>query len=104
MKIAGIIFSILILSLNAIPCCWESCSEEEPVEEHTGTEQTCSPFLSCGSCVGFVLQEELPEISLYLQPSVTEIKMPENRFFSEFSETIWQPPKPIMNFSFSNKG
>ncbi len=99
MKIAAILFSVLVLALNAIPCCWESCEDEEPVEQHMDAEQNCSPFLSCGSCVGFVLQEDLPEISLYIQPSFSEIEFPEQDFFSEFSETIWQPPKPIMNFS-----
>ena len=94
MKIAGIIFSILILTLSAIPCCWDSCANEEPVEQHTDTEQTCSPFLSCGNCVGFVLQEDLPEISLDIQPTVSEIEFPDQSFFSEFSETIWEPPKP----------
>ena len=94
MKITGIIFSILILTLSAIPCCLDSCTDEEPVEQQTDSERNCSPFLSCGNCVGFVLQENLPKISLYIQPSVSEIEFPEQRFFSEYSETIWQPPKP----------
>lgn len=93
MKIFGIIFSILVFTLNASPCCWDSCADEEPVENHADTEQSCSPFLSCGSCVGFLLQEDLPEISLYHQPSVSEIEFPEQAFYSEFSEVIWQPPK-----------
>lgn len=93
MKIAGIIFSILIFTLNAVPCCWDSCEDEEPVEQHAESEQTCSPFLSCGSCTGFVLQEDVPEICLYMQAPASEIEFPEQRFFSEFSESIWQPPK-----------
>ncbi len=92
MKIAGIILSFLVLTLNAIPC-WDNCGDEEPVEAHADTEQTCSPFLSCGSCVGFVLQEDLPEISLDIQSSVSEIESPEQGFFSEFLESIWQPPQ-----------
>lgn len=98
MKIAGIVFSFLVITLNAIPC-WDSCSDEEPVENHADTEQTCSPFLSCGNCVGFVLQEDLPEINLYTQSSTSEIEFPEEGFFSEFLETIWQPPQTVMTFS-----
>jgi hypothetical protein len=92
MKIAGIILSILVLMLNAVPCCWLGDSNENPVEEHSG-EESCSPFLSCGSCTGFVLQEELPVVNFYSQPSVSEIVFPENPFHSDFSEAIWQPPR-----------
>ena len=98
MKVAGIIFSILVFTLNAVPCCWDNCDDEEAVEQHSDAEQTCSPFLSCGSCAGFVLQEDLPEISIYTPPSVSEIEFPEQLFFSEFSESIWQPPKPNNEF------
>ncbi|MEG9326992.1 hypothetical protein V6B16_03520 [Salinimicrobium catena] len=94
MKIAGIILSILVLMLNAVPCCWDSDSKEEPLEEHSG-EESCSPFLSCGSCTGFALQEELPGIDLYAQPSVSETIFPETPFQSDFSEAIWQPPRFI---------
>ncbi|MFV8839708.1 hypothetical protein [Salinimicrobium soli] len=93
MKIAGIIFSILFLMLNAVPCCADYCSDEEPVEKHSGSEGVCSPFLSCGNCTGFVLQEEFVELPVDIQPSVSKPEFPGKYFRSEFSENIWQPPK-----------
>jgi hypothetical protein len=99
MKIVGIIISIFILALNAIPCCWDSC-EDEPNKEYSKTEESCSPFLSCGNCAGFVLQEDVPQIKLYAQTSLSEIEFPGPSFYSEFSESIWQPPREIMIFRF----
>lgn len=93
MKVFGIIFSLLVLTLNTVPCCWNSCFEEEPVEQHSNADQSCCTFLSCGNCTIFVLQQDMPEISLYIQPSVLEVEFLLNHFYTEFSETIWQPPQ-----------
>jgi hypothetical protein len=63
MKVICIFLSMLIVSLSALPCCYEvdNCNEEielcEKEANHSSQNEEsnppCSPFFSCGSCTGF---------------------------------------------------
>lgn len=98
MKISGVLFSIMVIFLNAVPCCWDTCDEGDAtghVEETSGTADACSPFLSCGSCAGFVLQEDFTEFSYFNSPFNSLDDQEEGSFQSDYSIRIWQPPKEV---------
>jgi hypothetical protein len=88
-----------------VPCCSDDdCNDEiitenadshsqEPKEE--GDCNACSPFLNCGTCIGFVftnLQIDIDEI-LTVEDQFTPVYKPQ--FSDDFFYKIWQPPKII---------
>lgn len=98
MKIVGIFLSVLVILLNGFPCCWDSCSESGDVEDtqsHSETQTACSPFMSCGSCAGFVLEDEEHDLPA-LQPDRKEHSVLTNTWVSsDHLDLIWQPPRSI---------
>lgn len=95
MRTAAVFLSLLVIILNAVPCCWESCDDQTSIEETSESEDFCSPFLSCGSCAGFVIQQfspDLPEIPVFFKPLNEQLEV---SFQSDFSIEIWQPPKQV---------
>lgn len=100
MKILVVFLSLMVIFLNAVPCCWDACAEDEAVvhteENPNSREGACSPFLSCGSCAGFILEQELPEISSSIISTFHTLDKRENPLFnSDYSRIIWAPPKEI---------
>ena len=98
MKAAAVLLSLMVILLNAVPCCWDDCTEDATIEHSEGSaggEDTCSPFLSCGSCTGFVLQQDLPETSCFTSPLGLLDEQEEVSFQSDYSIKIWQPPKKV---------
>lgn len=95
MKTAAILLSLLVLLLNGFPCCWDECSEDEVAAQthEKSTDESCSPFLSCGGCAGFVFHEDLPETSSFTFSFHFENQSREDFLRSEYSTNIWQPPK-----------
>jgi len=88
--------------LSAKPCCADSdCRVTLSLKEnHTKTPSKekecpgCSPFFTCGTCVGFVVNQplsiQLPIVAVddvqhgnvYQQPNIEKVAL-----------SIWQPPK-----------
>ncbi|RFZ85427.1 hypothetical protein DYU05_07470 [Mucilaginibacter terrenus] len=84
------------------PCCSDNCMETAPLQKELAGKslpkekgcQGCSPFFSCGSCAGFVVnnavfytatiarEEPVEHSSAYRQPILKEV-----------AQSIWQPPK-----------
>lgn len=96
MKTVGILLSALVILLNGFPCCWDSCSESgdvEPAQSHPETQNSCSPFMSCGSCAGFVLEDGEPELSAPQPDSREQTALSNSWVSSEHLDLIWQPPK-----------
>jgi len=92
-----------VILLSAKPCCSDKdCGEQVSVKKELAGKtspkekecQGCSPFFSCGSCVGFIVSKPVThtlafvaEIAVrsyvgYLQPNLKEISL-----------AIWQPPQ-----------
>lgn len=96
MKIAAVLLSLMVILLNSVPCCWETCDDASGhVEETSGAADACSPFLSCGSCAGFVLQQEFTDIPSFTLPTIALDEQAEVRFQSDYAIKIWQPPKEV---------
>ncbi|MGF7079435.1 DUF6660 family protein [Mucilaginibacter sp. UYCu711] len=102
MKILYLILSFYVIMLAAKPCCADDCraaagSKKELAGNVPQREKECpgcSPFFTCGSCVGFIISQplsvQLPIVAVdptgygavYQQPDLEEIAL-----------SIWQPPK-----------
>ena len=104
MKIFCFILSVYVLVLSTVPCCADdNCIDETKTEQsnqhshedHQDGCGTCSPFLTCGTCVGFTLTK----FTLTFEPSKVYLKTAllvpfhKNHFTSNFLSKIWQPPK-----------
>jgi hypothetical protein len=102
-KLLCLIFSFYVLLLSAKPCCSDNdcqgeISGKKELAGKTSSRHTecpgCSPFFTCGSCVGFILTKPLtitlPLISesyfklyyVYQQPHLEKVAL-----------SIWLPPK-----------
>jgi len=102
MKILCFILSLQVFYLSIAPCCWDdNCNDEiktEQTENHSNDQQedgcnACSPFLTCGTCSGFIFSNlgvDLKEIFIYNDKFVTFYKF---QFADDFFANIWQPPK-----------
>ncbi|SFC55726.1 hypothetical protein SAMN04487907_105215 [Zunongwangia mangrovi] len=102
MRLVIFFISFLVLSLSSFPCCLlEEVGENSVCIENSSNSQddpssneVCSPFLNCGSCTGFAIQEYLEitfiqdELSLTVLPSYQEL------FKSAYQNPDFKPPKP----------
>lgn len=105
MKIWVTILSITVLFLSTVPCSayakQSECSLEKKCENDSDDcgndcNGKCSPFYSCGSCIGFAINFSFTPISEKLDFSTDEIVQPlsyDKFVYSSFICNIWQPPK-----------
>lgn len=101
MKTLCIILSLYVFALSVVPCCSDDNCDDEIIENHSqepkeeGDCNACSPFLNCGTCIGFVftnLQIDIDEIPAVINQFVPFYKQ---QFSDDFFYKIWQPPKII---------
>lgn len=104
MKTFCLLLSLYIFSLSVVPCCSDdNCNDEiitENVNNHSqenpkeeGDCNACSPFLNCGTCIGFVFtnfQIDIYEIPIIEDKFIANYK---SQFSDDFFDKIWQPPK-----------
>jgi len=100
-KLLCLIFALFVLTLSARPCCADRECEtrevikKEQTQNHSEQDcQGCSPFFSCGSCVGFIAAKpaflsmertfETPERTYvpYVYPDLKDVTL-----------AVWQPPQ-----------
>ena len=81
------------------PCC-DSCDDELSEfhgARHTRSEEEhheCSPFFSCGSCVGFVYLKETEAMESLLGEQREYVFPPYvSSYPKDISGLIWQPPR-----------
>lgn len=105
MKTLCFFMSFYVLFLASAPCCSDDNCNDEIIKEYANSHSqepkdegdcnACSPFLDCGTCIGFVfinLQIDIDEI-----PAVDNKFVPiyKPQFSDDFFYNIWQPPKII---------
>ncbi len=102
MKILCLLSSIYVFCLSTVPCCsGDDCDDEIKTEhtedhshDHTDNDfDTCSPFLTCGACSGFVFSKSgfaFTEVYFHVDKLIT-VYTPQ--FTDDFYANIWQPPK-----------
>jgi hypothetical protein len=101
-KIVSLILAFFILALSSQGCCDDdNCEEEgslaqtEQKHHNDNCDGACSPFFSCGTCIGFTFPNTafyIPENNIDLiEASLVSTYIPQLR--SQFNPAIWQPPK-----------
>lgn len=104
MKVIALFLSIIVITLTVTPCCAfeneEACALEKKEAGNQKQHQTddcckdCSPFYTCGTCIGFVVANKL--VITVVKPEVSPIAY-SNSYFSQeingFYTSVWQPPK-----------
>lgn len=102
MKILCFILSLQVFYLSIVPCCWDdNCNDEiktEQTENHSNDKQedgcnACSPFLTCGTCSGFVFSKLVFYFNKAQFSKSKFIAIYEPQFADDFFAKIWQPPK-----------
>ncbi len=102
MKVFCFVLSLYILSLTAVPCCADDdCNEAVTTEQSAHDNEkhecsNCSPFMNCGSCVGFTFNAFEPPLFKSIISVLREstfIFSTDPNAFSDFSSKIWQPPR-----------
>jgi len=103
MRFFSFILIVLTLLLSSSPCCEgdECCDEtdaacsENAVDNHHSEESanSCSPFMVCGSCNGFVVIADNPDLN-----SESEVTNNQNipyiqLYLVNYNLKFWQPPK-----------
>jgi len=103
-KLLCLLLSLFVVLLSARPCCADNdCREnalavkKELAGKNTSPEKTCpgcSPFFSCGSCVGFIVSKpvthNLRPIAENMDVSYKPYQQPN---LKEIAQAIWQPPQ-----------
>jgi len=89
--------AFFVLLLSTVPCCADNdCADgNHAAQTESTSNETCSPFLTCGVCTGFVFAE----VGLPLKSNATE-KAPRQAghrvlFVEGWHPRIWQPPKIV---------
>ena len=103
MKTACYLLSFLVLFLSTIPsCCEDACDDELATtqsdlnhsdHDYYSSKGSCSPFLTCGSCTGFVMLKSAFELK-ELTPIAVKTRVTYKPSYTDyFAASIWQPPK-----------
>jgi hypothetical protein len=104
-KICITILSFIVLFLSTVPCSAYAKHSECGVEKSCENDShqcgddcngKCSPFYSCGTCIGFTLNFTSVSISQKLEFDTDELVQPlsyDKLVYSSFIGKIWQPPK-----------
>lgn len=104
MKTLCLLLSLYVFSLTVIPCCSDdNCNDEiitENVNNHSqedsrdeGECNVCSPFLTCGTCIGFVFTNLQLDIYEFFALENQFVAIYKSQFSDDFFGKIWQPPK-----------
>jgi hypothetical protein len=96
MRVLSYIFCLYILALFAVPCQDKDCCMDElnqTPSSHNKSEAPCSPFVTCGTCDGFIIPATTPELPK--PTSLEKRQMPPfiAHYLGDFSPSTWQPPK-----------
>lgn len=102
MKTLCLILSLIVILSSAILCCSDdNCNNEikteqtnnQPQDHNDGNCNTCSPFLNCGNCSGFVFARSFFEFKEVSFISVQFITCYKSQLSDDYFVKIWQPPK-----------
>lgn len=102
-KFLCLLISFYVVLLSAKPCCADrECQEQSSVKKEQARKtsskekecQGCSPFFSCGSCVGFIVAKPVTHTLAFVAENEVRSYAPyEQAGFKEISLAIWQPPQ-----------
>jgi hypothetical protein len=103
-KYLCLLLSLFVLLISAAPCCSDDCGQTEgkvAQADQPGDSQPesddckpCSPFLTCGSCTGFIKPIPTPTFQVEAIGYQTELVDAYHfSFYPLVPSFFWQPPK-----------
>jgi len=102
-KIVCLILSLYVIVLSVKPCCADdncrvrSASQKQLSKNAASKEKECpgcSPFFTCGSCVGFVVSKPVTlGLPLAVETGVKYFADYRQPFIKKITFSIWLPPK-----------
>jgi hypothetical protein len=103
MKLLCLILSVYVIMLSTKPCCSDNdCQGKELTKNEQARKSPikekechgCSPFLTCGTCVGFVIAKPLNlNLKFMVETPVQIYACYQQPFVQQVSLSIWQPPQ-----------
>ncbi|WP_162996315.1 hypothetical protein [Mucilaginibacter celer] len=102
MKLLCLLLSVFVLVLTAKPCCsdYDCRAQLSPQKEHAGKSAKekecpgCSPFFTCGSCVGFIVSKPLSFNTVVVAQTASVVYSRYNQpLIQSVALSVWQPPK-----------
>ncbi|WP_406843470.1 DUF6660 family protein [Flavobacterium soyae] len=105
MKICVTILSFIVLFLSTVPCSsyakHSQCGAEKSCDADShdcgnDCNGKCSPFYSCGTCIGFTISLFTAAISekfIFTRDETGQVPSYDKFVDSSFICKIWQPPK-----------
>ncbi len=107
MRILTALLGIFCLLVSAYPCCIDDDCDADSVENIVENEENqqdddcglCSPFISCGSCTGFIPGTD--EAVTIFDPQLIAFSSLFGLAFksveAEYADRLWQPPQVIIS-------
>jgi hypothetical protein len=102
-KLICLILSVYVLLLSARSCCADKECQQQISQQKRKTEKAaseekecpgCSPFFSCGSCLGFIVVSRLTTtLPAPSEMPVETFKPYPKCFYKQITLSVWQPPK-----------
>ena len=106
MKILAVFLGIFCFLISVYPCCidddCDSISEEQIADDKDDRETEergmCSPFIGCGSCIGFISSSVKPLNTSQLLSIVSpnNFGLQFKSVEAEYIDKLWQPPKQVI--------
>lgn len=106
MKVLVLILGIFCLLVSTYPCCIDDDCNDDSVESIAKNEEDqqdddcglCSPFISCGSCTGFIpgSEDTLTIFDTQLIPTSNLFGITFKSVEAEFADRLWQPPQQVI--------
>lgn len=114
MKVFALVILSIVLSLSLVPCCTpvaaiaentekitsDACcshesenSNEDATEGNENSCTACSPFFSCGSCIGFTFSSFNYYFDISGPFKGSSFQLLDMQVNSEYFNKMWQPPK-----------
>lgn len=103
MRTLCLILSLIVFYFSTVSCCLteDNCNEEiktDYANNHSKNPEnndcnTCSPFLNCGTCAGFVFIREFFDFKEVTFVKNKSVPIYNAQYTSYFFAKIWQPPK-----------
>jgi hypothetical protein len=99
-KFFCLLLSFYVIILAAKPCCSDNdcvaIAKEKTSKQATNEKGClgCSPFFTCGSCVGFIAGKQVViNLPLVMEGTISELPAYQQPRIPKVFSSIWLPPK-----------
>jgi hypothetical protein len=102
-KLLCLILSVYVIMLSTRPCCADNDCRGKDISKKESAGKSpikekecpgCSPFFTCGTCVGFIITKSLMlDLKLIAEAPAKFYARYQQSYVHRVSLSIWQPPQ-----------